>query len=149
MHPDASPTTTLDAAARNRAVVQDAWEALTDDRWDALERCFAPDYRRHTARGSYDREQLRASLEASHRAFEPQSYTLSEFVADAERTAFRWELTAIHRGAYLGVPPTQRLVTVSGLTISRLEDGLIKEDWASWNRLGVLEALGIVPIGTL
>lgn len=153
MHPPGpvrtmSPHQQIEAAARNREIVLAAWTALSEGRWEAIERWFAPGYRRYTARGTYDRDELRAALADSHRAFERQGYALADVVADAERVAFRWELTAVHRGEYLGVPPTHRRVTVSGLTICRVADDLIQSDWASWDRLGALTALGIVPIGT-
>jgi predicted ester cyclase len=49
----------------------------------------------------------------------------------------------------MGVPPTYRSITFSGMTISRFDpDGRIAEDWASWNRVSVLHSLGIVPLDT-
>jgi predicted ester cyclase len=47
----------------------------------------------------------------------------------------------------MGVPPTHKRITATGITISRLEGGRIVEEWASWNKVSVLHTLGIIPIG--
>ena len=36
-------------------------------------------------------------------------------------------------------------MTVGGLTISRLENGKIVEEWTTWDTLGMLVQLGAVP----
>jgi hypothetical protein len=36
-------------------------------------------------------------------------------------------------------------VTVSGLTISRLEGGMVVEEWTTWDTLGMLIQLGAIP----
>jgi predicted ester cyclase len=45
----------------------------------------------------------------------------------------------------MGIPPTGKQVTVSGITISRLKDGKIVEEWSNWDTLGMLRQLGVVP----
>ncbi|HEY2936663.1 MAG TPA: ester cyclase [Gaiellaceae bacterium] len=41
--------------------------------------------------------------------------------------------------------PTGKQVTVSGLTISRLSDDKIVEEFQNWDTLGMLQQLGAVP----
>jgi predicted ester cyclase len=133
-------------AAENRQVVIDAWNTIQAEDWDALDRFFAPEYVRITGRGVYSYDEFRAGIIASHAAFKSEAARIDSIVADEERVAFAWELTTKHEREYLGIPPTHRIVTFSGLTISRLENGRIVEDRASWNRHAVLEALGIIPL---
>ena len=45
----------------------------------------------------------------------------------------------------MGMPPTNKSCTVSGMTINRFENGKIVEGWASYDTLGMLQQLGIVP----
>jgi predicted ester cyclase len=133
-------------ADASRALVLTAWNAMGVGDWGAMDQYFSPEFKRHTARRDYNRDELRVALAESSHAFETQGYELTQVVAEGDRVAFRWLVTAIHRHAYLAIPPTHRLVTVSGLTISRVEADVIVEDWASWDRMGLLEGLGIVSL---
>jgi hypothetical protein len=45
------------------------------------------------------------------------------------------------------VPPTGRRVSVSGVDIGRFADGVGVEHWASMDRLGLLQQLGILESG--
>ncbi|HEX6053800.1 MAG TPA: ester cyclase, partial [Gemmatimonadaceae bacterium] len=44
----------------------------------------------------------------------------------------RWVATMTHQGDHLGVPATGRRVTVTGVTIVRLQDGKIVEAWNNY-----------------
>jgi predicted ester cyclase len=45
----------------------------------------------------------------------------------------------------MGIPPTGKQVTVTGLTISRVVKGKVVEEWTNWDTLGMLQQLGVVP----
>ncbi len=46
----------------------------------------------------------------------------------------------------MGIPPTGKQVTMSGIAIYRLVDGKIVEQWGVNDMLGLLQQLGVVPI---
>jgi predicted ester cyclase len=45
----------------------------------------------------------------------------------------------------MGIPATGKEVTVSGITISRVKNGKVVEEWSNWDTLGMLQQLGVVP----
>lgn len=53
--------------------------------------------------------------------------------------------TGVHTGEFLGIPPTGRRVSMSGIAIHRVQDGRIVEHWAQIDALGLLQQLGAVP----
>lgn len=59
--------------------------------------------------------------------------------------ATRWTGTGSHRGELMGIQPTGKHATVSGMTISRLSGGKIVEEWSNWDTLGLMQQLGVVP----
>lgn len=131
----------------NRDILVEAWKAIdVDRRLDAVDEYFAPGYVRHSAEGDYGLVEYRALLESLHIAFPDLNGTLSEMVAEGDRVAYRWVSVGTHEGSYMGVPPTLKRVTATGINITRLEDGRIVEEWASWNKVSVLHTLGIIPI---
>jgi predicted ester cyclase len=45
----------------------------------------------------------------------------------------------------LSIPATGRSTRISGIFIHRLSDGIAAETWASFDRLGLLQQLGVLP----
>jgi steroid delta-isomerase-like uncharacterized protein len=133
---------------RNRESIERLWTALAPGSALAtLETFCAADYVRHSEDGDVGREELARALEELFAGFPDLAGPIEDLVAEGDRVAFRWSATGTHTAAYMGVPPTNKVVSVSGITISRFEGHLVAEEWASWNRTSILHALGIIPIG--
>jgi predicted ester cyclase len=45
----------------------------------------------------------------------------------------------------MGVPATDRSFEVEAITIHRIADGKIAEEWTVWDALGLLQQIGAVP----
>jgi steroid delta-isomerase-like uncharacterized protein len=56
----------------------------------------------------------------------------------------RWTMTGTHLGRWLDVPATGISVTSTGMAISRIENGLIAEEWVQRDDLGLLRQIGAV-----
>lgn len=78
-------------------------------------------------------------------AFPDLEISISEQVAEGDRVVTRWEARGTHEGELFGIAPTGKQVTVTGITIDRYADGLLIENWTSWDALGLLMQLGAVP----
>lgn len=129
--------------------IREIWRTVEDDGdIEAMERFFAASFVRHSDEGDVTLDEFKSMLSALRSGFPDMQYAVLETVAEGDRVAYRWESTGTHVGEYYGAPPTGRPVTARGITISRFgADGLIAEDWASWNKVSVLHALGIIPLG--
>ncbi len=71
--------------------------------------------------------------------------TVDDQIAEGDKVASRWTARGTQTGEVAGIAPTGKQVTVSGLTISRLEDGMVVEEWTTWDTLGMLVQLGAIP----
>lgn len=87
---------------------------------------------------------LRAYLERFTAAFPDGRVAVDHQAAEGAYVTTRWTLTGTHTGELDEMPPTGKQVTVSGITVSRLEGDLIVEEWTSWDRLGLLVQLGAI-----
>jgi flavin reductase (DIM6/NTAB) family NADH-FMN oxidoreductase RutF/predicted ester cyclase len=135
------------AGARSpQQLVEQAWAVVQAHDWEALDRYFHPDYVRHTGTTTLLFSDFRKLLQEEHAAFPDTRFELGDFVPGGDRIAYRWSSSATHLGPYLGVPPTGRPVAVSGISISRVREGKIAEDWTSWNKHELLTTLGIIPL---
>lgn len=67
-------------------------------------------------------------------------------VANGDKVATRWTAQGTHYGELMGIDPTGRAATVTGITIQRFGDaGKIIEGWTNWDMLGMLRQLGASP----
>ena len=58
----------------------------------------------------------------------------------------RLTITGTHQGAFQGLPPTGKQITMSGIEIVRLVDGKAVERWGELDNLGLLQQLGAIPM---
>ena len=91
------------------------------------------------------REGFKQAVVMVHEAFPDIHYTIEDTVAEGDRIATRWTLRGTHRGEFLSIPATGNQVSVEGIHILRVADGLIMECWESWDQLGMLRQLGVLP----
>lgn len=130
----------------NKQIIIDVWNRIDGGReLTALDEYFSPDFVRH-GRRTLSREGFKEILADLHTGFPDMTSEVVQAVEEGDRVAYHWQATGTHLGPYMGALPTGRKVTAWGVTISRLEDGRIVEDRASWNELSVLHDLGILPI---
>lgn len=78
-------------------------------------------------------------------AFAGARITVDEVIAEGDIAAARWTGRGRHENEIMGIAPTGRDVTVSGVSFVRLRDGKIVESWDNWDALGMLVQLGAVP----
>lgn len=73
------------------------------------------------------------------------SESIDEMIAEGDRVMVRWTFHGKHEGEYLGVPPTHKQVTFSGIYIFRIANQRIAEVWNLWDQLGEWQQLGLLP----
>jgi steroid delta-isomerase-like uncharacterized protein len=72
-------------------------------------------------------------------------WTIDELLCAGDRVVTRWTGTGTHVGELMGVPPTNRPISVEAITIHRIAGGRIAEEWTVWDALGLLQQIGAVP----
>jgi predicted ester cyclase len=71
--------------------------------------------------------------------------TILDFVVEGDRTVTRWSAAGTHRGELMGIPPTGRAVTITGIIATRFEGGRAVEEWEEMDLLGLMRQLGAMP----
>jgi predicted ester cyclase len=77
-------------------------------------------------------------------AFSDLSFEVEQVVAEGELVAVRAVMTATHDGQFMGLAPTGRRVQVPGVDILRFADGRVVEHWGLWDRMAMMQQLGLV-----
>jgi steroid delta-isomerase-like uncharacterized protein len=68
-----------------------------------------------------------------------------DILADGDLTAARWTAGGTSRAEFRGLPATGKTYVMTGMTIDKWEGDRIVEEWTSYDLLGTLQQLGIVP----
>jgi steroid delta-isomerase-like uncharacterized protein len=90
-------------------------------------------------------EGLKDVLRGMRTAFPDLDFSIKEQIAEDDKVASRFEWTGTHQGEFLGVPRTDRQVSVWGIVIDRLEEGRIKDTRIIMDIFGLMMQLGVFP----
>ena len=91
---------------------------------------------------------LKAVARAIRAAFPDWRSTVEEMVVEGNRVAERWTGRGTHRGEFQGIPPTGKRVSVPGVVFYRIADGKIVEFRGSFDRMSLMQQLGVLPTPT-
>lgn len=132
----------------NMALVRRCWEAVfSDHNLAALEDFVAPSYTWHgpgqdvSGRDAFTKQVVLGFLGA----FPDLQITFEDQIVEGDKVASRWTTRGTHQGDLQGIPPTGKQFTMMGLVISRLADGKIAEEWETFDMLGMMQQLGVIP----
>ena len=126
----------MSLAEDNREVARTALEEVcARGDMELAPSCYAEDFEDHVGRLEYQGLEGVERSTALYRAlFEDLRFEVVDQVAEADRVASRFVVSGVNRG---------RHVRAWGIVISRLRDGRIVEDWASFDSLELLRQLGL------
>ena len=131
----------------NKAAKLKYIEAFNAENLDMIDDLFAPGYVLH-ASGLPDVEgpgALKEMVSSSLSALSEAAITVEDMVAEGDKVATRWSLTAIHSGDFMGVPATNRRITMTGILIDQFEGGRVVEAWENLDMYGLMQQLGALP----
>jgi steroid delta-isomerase-like uncharacterized protein len=91
---------------------------------------------------SLDRAGMRSFISMMRAAFPDWHVEISEMIAEGDVVAVRWRGKATHQGAFRGIPPTGRPISVTGINMYYLADGTVDAEWEQMDSLGMAQQLG-------
>ena len=77
-------------------------------------------------------------------AFPDAQATVEDLLADGDKVVARVSITGTHQGAFRGIVPTGKPITVMGVHIFRVANGKLVEHWGLMDRHSALQQLGVV-----
>ena len=126
----------------NKDLVLRYLEEFNEDNLEAAAACFADDLVGHEpGRNLHGRDGIRHSLAGFRNTFPDIQVTVEDLVAEEDRVVARWRFRGTQRGEVLGVAPTGKRVTVTGMIFYGISEDGISEYWGSWDRMGLLQQL--------
>lgn len=69
-------------------------------------------------------------------------YEVDDLIAEDDKVVVRWRLLGTHKGAFGGIAPTGKAITLRGIAIYRLEADKLMERWVVTDLHALLEEIG-------
>jgi predicted SnoaL-like aldol condensation-catalyzing enzyme len=98
-------------------------EVFGQGKLELVDELLAPDYVSHApgdpelSRGPQDIKEL---VRAYHSAFPDIDFAVEKQVAEGDTVVSRWTARGTHRGEFMGVAPSGRMMEVSGMSMDRI-----------------------------
>ena len=91
------------------------------------------------------REGLKGFAAYLRSAFPDIHFHLQDQVAEEDKVVTRWTVTGTQRGEFAGIPATGKAVSFEAINVHRVANGQVQEGWLSWDALGMMQQLGVIP----
>ena len=130
----------------NKALVRRGFEAVNQKNLAVFDELLTPDIVVHTASTTNQGlEAYKQVLSMYMTAFPDLHFTIEDMIADGDTVVVRYTTRGTHQGNFMGIPPTGKQVSVTGIFIDRIVNGKAVEQWINGDDLGLLQQLGVVP----
>jgi len=127
----------------NKAIIKEAIEAGNRGDVEGSVKYTAPDCLLNGQPFGCEGDRQRTAVMLA--AFPDGKYSLDDMIAEGDKVVLRWTFRGTHQGELMGIPPTGKAVTMAGISIYHLADGMIAGFWESYDKLGLLQQLGVIP----
>jgi predicted ester cyclase len=97
--------------------------------WDGLAEHVTADYIHHSGEQTLDFDGFVRGATWLRAGFPDFSVEVLDVLVDGDRAAVRFEARGTHEHSFFGEAPTMRTVVLDGITVYRVSEGGIAEDW--------------------
>ena len=129
----------------NTEVLEHFLAAYNRGDWDRLGEFVRPDYVHHNNEQVLDLAQFKRGAAWIRAGVPDFRIEVEDMVREGDRIAVRFVGRGTHLGSLASETPTSNPVVLHGMTIYRLCDGLIAEDWEAMDEQQLHKQVGLAP----
>ncbi len=131
---------------QNKAIARRAFEEiLSQGRFELASELYAKDFINHGIHRNASLEEDQAALKGWHQAFSDITIVPEKLIAEGDLVAIYWIARGTNTGTGNGLPATGKKAELAGITIWRIVDGKIREEWSAFDQLAMMQQLGLLP----
>jgi steroid delta-isomerase-like uncharacterized protein len=135
------------SAEQQKMIIQH-WveEAWNNGNLAVADEVYSADYFLHDpARPIQGTEALKHFVSTFQTGYPDLHVTVEDMISQGDKLVWRYTVRGTHKGEFMGIAPTGKPITLTGILISRFVDGKVVEDWNNYDALGMLQQLGVIP----
>jgi steroid delta-isomerase-like uncharacterized protein len=130
---------------QNKAIAKRAFdEILSHGRFELADQLYAKDFVNHGIHRNATLEEDQAALKGWHQAFSDIAIVPEKLIAEGDLVTVYWIARGTNTGTGNGLPATGKKAELAGITIWRIVDGKIKEEWSAFDQLSLMRQLGLL-----
>ncbi len=136
----ASPSQSLSSPssneAKNEAVARRVFdEIFNQGRFQVADEVYAKDFVNRGLHRNFTLAEDQAAVHEERKAFPDLRMTVDLMLAEGDLVTVVWTFRGTNSAAGYGLPATGAKVEVRGITVWRITDSLIREEWTSFDEL--------------
>jgi steroid delta-isomerase-like uncharacterized protein len=138
-------------SADNKAIVRRLYEEVWNKRKvELLDELISPSHALHLQDPQLSPSQIgpegyKREVARFVTGFPDLRFTVEDTVAEDDMVAVSWIISGTHKGEFWEIPPTGKRMSLEGITIHHIANGKIMDSDISWDALGMMQQLGVVP----
>ncbi len=133
----------------NKAIVRRLYEEVWNKRrLELVDEIISPSHALHdpnVSGSAVGPEAYKRQVTRFITAFPDLRLTIEDMVGENEKLAVAWTISGTHKGEFMGIPATNKKVSVDGITINHIVNAKIMDSYISWDAWGAMQQLGVVP----
>lgn len=133
---------------QNKAIAR-RWldEVWSNGNFAVVDELFAPNFVFNYASPEVPQgpEGYKQTVNMWRTTFTDMNFTLDDIVAEGDKVAVRWTGRSTHKGEFMGIAPTGKQTTSTGVSFLRIVGGKIVEEWSEWDMLSIMQQIGAFP----
>lgn len=124
-------------------------EIFNQGKFEIADEIYAKDFVNHGLTRNIGLAEDQAAARGWRAAAPDLKMTIEKLLADGDLVVVLWSAEGTNTGTGNGLPATGKKVRVRGITIWRISDGKIREEWSAFDETRIMLELGLlVPAGT-
>jgi steroid delta-isomerase-like uncharacterized protein len=129
-----------------KALARQFYAAIDADQASTMPAVLSPDLKVYQpGMPPLDRVAFQQFGQVFYAAFPDLHHHIEDQVAEGDTVVNRLVIRGTHQGAFQGIPPTNKAVTLTAIAIQRYADGQMVEQHMVFDALGLMQQLGVVP----
>jgi predicted ester cyclase len=135
----------------NKVLVEHFFEAVNKVNGDLFKmqawigEFIAPEHIAHSPQGDTKLEQSSQMWGMIFSAFPDLNEKIVDIVAEGDKVVVRLDVTGTHKGHFNGMPPLGNKVHFGEVSIMKVANGKILEEWDFPDMLSLMQQIGTVP----
>jgi steroid delta-isomerase-like uncharacterized protein len=139
---DSAPPDRASQEAKNKAIAARVFEEIFNQgKFQVADEIYASDFVNHGLHKNFDLQADQAAVHAEKKAFPDLKMTVDRMVAEHDLVTVVWTFRGTNTAAGYGLPPTGARIELRGITVWRIVDGKIREEWTSFDDMQAAQQL--------
>lgn len=134
--------------ADNKIIVRRLYEEVWNQRKiEVVSELISPSHALHGSNfsgSSIGPEAYRRQVSLYVAGFPDLRFTIEDTIAEEDKVVVSWTISGSHKGEFMGIPATNKKVSVEGITIHHIAKGIIMDSYASWDTWDMMQQLGVI-----